>query len=130
MRFYLAHNYAAKEWLKENIVPILEREGHMVTSRWLHQTEAPHGERASYALRDLEDIHRADHLLLFGNNFGERPGRGKYFEFGYAYSNGKLISVIGEQRECCFYELPGVSIHPTFDDFYETLTRRIGLRAK
>jgi nucleoside 2-deoxyribosyltransferase len=105
---YLAHNWAAREYLRNVVVPELEERGHRVTSRWI-SVEAEHdndnGEK--YAVEDLEDIELADTLVFFAKQMGETPGAGKFVELGYAIRAGKRVIVVGEGR-CVFYHLPSV----------------------
>lgn len=118
MKIYIAHNYAAREVLPQAIAH-LNSLGHEVTSRWITD-DAHEGNNATTAQMDLDDIDRADALLFFTDNHGERPGKGKYVEMGYAigwrrlYVTGsvrelvtKKIFLYGkDQSTCVFYHLP------------------------
>jgi hypothetical protein len=35
MKVYLAHNFAAREWLRDVVKPMFEQMGHVVTSSWV-----------------------------------------------------------------------------------------------
>ncbi len=110
MKFYIAHNFAARDWLREEIKPQFEAAGHTITSRWitedLHLMEENQAEAARH---DIEDVERADGIVLFSDNFGDRPGRGKYVELGYAIGRNKILFVVGENTSCVFYNLPAVT---------------------
>lgn len=106
MKIYLAHNFAAREWLPSVVAQINEA-GHECTSRWIwddaHIGVSEHG-----AISDIQDIDRADCLVLFVDQFGPTPGKGKYFEFGYAFAEGKRIILVGVDTQNVFYALPTV----------------------
>lgn len=112
MTVYLSHNYSARKWLRESVTPRLRALGCRVTSRWI----SDHFESASEnALADISDLDSAAVVLVFADQFGQRPGRGKYFEFGYAVARGKRIIVIGREPYMVFYDLPGVTVVPDLD---------------
>ncbi len=109
MNVYIAHNFEAKNWLKNVIVPLFENAGHFVTSRWIKEdlhvllSYATQG-----AIEDIEDINAASDFVLFVDQWGERAGRGKYFELGYAIRAGKRCIIVGDNRDCVFYNLPNI----------------------
>lgn len=99
MRFYLANRYSRRAetlgYKKE-----MERHGYEVTSRWVDQDE--HGEGVHDAVSpliaaatDLNDLERADVLVMFGNEPGTGKG-GRHVEFGVALATGKTIFLVGE----------------------------------
>lgn len=105
MRVYLAHNFAARDWLRENVIPFLESKGHKVTSSWI--TDDRHldsGWKVESAVQDLQDIESAGALIFFADQFGIVPGEGKFVELGYAIRAGKIVIVVGVGR-CVFYSL-------------------------
>lgn len=109
MNIYIAHNYAAKQMLLETVVPLLESNGHFVTSRWIKNTEI--GIAQDDAVKDLMDIGYANTLIFFANQYGINPGRGKYIELGYALRDGKRCIVVGNEEDkkgCIFYNLPTI----------------------
>lgn len=113
MKIYLAHNFKARWWLRD-YKALLEQNGHEVTSRWISQNypdiRNPEGEQ-KYALEDLEDIDAADALILFTDQYGEKPGKGKFMEYGYAYAKGKQIYLHGlDYNSSIFYYLPGIMV--------------------
>lgn len=115
MKVYLAHNYAAKDWLK-GIKVQFETAGITVTSRWInadpYDPYHPTTQREE-AIKDVEDVLSADALILFTDNIGERPGRGKYVELGIAVASGKRILLVGkDQSGCVFYHLPRAEHYP------------------
>ena len=115
MRVYLAHNYAAKESLLA-IKKTLEAAGIEVTSRWIEaEPDNPYDLKVleDEAVKDVEDVLSADAIIHFSDNFGDRPGRGKYVELGIAIPSGKRILVVGkEQAGCVFYRLPQIEHYP------------------
>jgi nucleoside 2-deoxyribosyltransferase len=103
-KIYLAANFAARDAL-QSVKTLLEQMGAVVTSRWIDSAAfVP----AVDALMDIQDISAADMLLLFVDQYGPTSGRGKYFEFGYAYALGKQCILIGEANNCVFFALPNV----------------------
>jgi nucleoside 2-deoxyribosyltransferase len=121
MKVYLAHNFLARDWLRETVKPFFEAAGHVVTSRWItdeHHLLVGYGPVPSAssaaafaaAVNDLEDIESAGALVLFAEQYSDRPGRGKYVEFGYALRAGKTVVVVGSQNNpgCVFDHLPNI----------------------
>lgn len=109
MKVYLAHNYAAKDALRL-VKADLEAAGIKVTSRWIDANpDNPYHPTVmrDEAIKDVEDVLTADAIIHFTDNFGDRPGRGKYVELGIAIPSGKRILLVGaEQSGCVFYHLP------------------------
>lgn len=113
MKIYIAHNFKARWWLRD-YKAFLEGIGHVVTSRWISQNypeiRNPEMEQ-KFALEDLADIDAADALILFTDQYGDSPGKGKFMEFGYALAKGKEIYIHGKDiQSSIFYYLPGVRI--------------------
>lgn len=110
MKFYLAHNYDAREALARDVVPLFEAAGHSITSRWITEREEGRSDddQRLYAERDLEDIRLADALVHFSDQVGPTPGRGKYIELGYAIGIGKPVIAIGPANLTVFYFLTEV----------------------
>lgn len=117
MTIYLAHNYAARQWLRDIVVPRLIQLGHTITARWVMGTPEEHAaherDRSLAALHDIEDLQMAELLLFFPNQVGDKPGRGKWVELGYALATDKPIGVIGTDHSCVFLHLPSIL---TFDE--------------
>jgi nucleoside 2-deoxyribosyltransferase len=105
MKVYLAHNYAAKDYLRTEVLPLMHAHGHLVTSRWI--LDAGDQPDESEAQKDLDDIRDADALVLFAEQFGPIPGRGKYIELGYALALGLPASIVGgtSTNGCVFFAL-------------------------
>jgi|SRR5882672_3889962 len=105
MNIYLAHNFAAREWLPK-VVEMLAAQGHKCTSTWIFDdSHAKGGTKRESAQVDIEDIERSEILVLFVDQEGPTPGRGKYFELGFAYARGKRIILVGTDDGCVFYSL-------------------------
>jgi hypothetical protein len=105
MTVYLAHNFAAREWLKEVVIPFIEENGHKVGASWI--TDDRHlypGWKVESAVQDLVDIDKCGALVFFAYTMGQVPGEGKFVELGYAIRAGKIVIVVGEGR-CVFYNL-------------------------
>jgi nucleoside 2-deoxyribosyltransferase len=120
MKLYLAHNFAARDWLLASVIPALQAAGHKVIARWITDDSHvdPKNKRHS-AEDDVADIERVDALILFVDQYGERPGRGKLFELGYAYGIGVKVFLIGIDESCVFYALPEFERYATIGQFIE-----------
>jgi nucleoside 2-deoxyribosyltransferase len=110
MKIYVAHNFDARLDLREIIYRYFKH--HEVTSTWIYDDSHALGgqTRQASARVDIEDIERADCFLLFVDQFGERTGRGKWVEWGYALGIGKKIILVGEDEGCIFYHLEHANI--------------------
>ena len=108
MKVYLAHNFAAREWLKDFVVPYIESFGHKVTSSWITDDRHldPNYKKKS-AVVDLQEIGGAGAIIFFAEQFGLAPGEGKFVELGYAIREGKIVIVVGSGR-CVFFALCSV----------------------
>lgn len=108
MKIYLAHSYAARYELRK-VRKILEDLGHIVTSRWIGN-EHEEGGVTDDAQMDYDDVKSADLLILFADEFGGRPGCGKFIEFGFAVALEKVIIVVedADKTRTIFFSLPGV----------------------
>lgn len=109
MKIYLAHNFAAREALRDT-VRLIESLGHEVTSSWITDDSHVINDNARKSAEiDLADIDRADALILFTSQWGEKHGKGKFMEFGYAIAKGKRVFIYGpDQTSSVFYHLPQV----------------------
>jgi len=130
MKIYLAHNFDARHWLLDKIVPQLTQLGHTITSRWLKESDNQFQE--SSAEMDLADIYKSDLFILFDDQYtgSVKPGRGKYVEFGLAYLAQRKIYVVGSSGEpykCVFYYLKGIERFQTFEQVVSELQRLVGL---
>jgi len=116
MKVYVAHNFSARSWLPK-VVITLETHGHTCTSTWIHDdahTECESLEKS--AIVDIQDIRRSDCLILFTDQNGPVPGKGKYFEAGVAYALGLPVILVGEDRGFVFCHLPNVAKADTFEE--------------
>lgn len=109
MKIYVAHNFAARNFLNTFVFPLLRQCGHEIISRWATDSNHEREGELNEAVKDLEDIQRSDAILLFTDNFGDRPGRGKYVELGYALALNKTIFVFGQAQDMVFYALPNIN---------------------
>jgi nucleoside 2-deoxyribosyltransferase len=118
VKLYLAHNFAARTWLREKVLPLLEKAGFECCATWI--TDDAHvdpGNGDYSASMDYLDILHSDGLLLFTDQFGERPGRGKFVELGLAIGFGKPVVLIGKGEGCVFYNLKFLHRYDTVEDF-------------
>lgn len=108
MNIYVAHNFAAREWLPD-VVSRINKIGHRCTSTWISDdAHTKTGKMVDSAIVDIRDIDRSGCLVLFVDQYGDTPGKGKYFELGYAYAQQKRIILVGADTHCVFYHLPGI----------------------
>lgn len=106
---YIAHNFDARDWLALEVLPILNAANINVTSTWITDDSHIFSKNSEQsAVVDLRDIERADYFLLFLDQYKDRAGKGKWFEFGYALRAGKRIILTGYNRECIFVHVPTV----------------------
>lgn len=121
MKLYLAHNWAAREYLKKEILPTLMAAGHHTTSTWITNTQDP-ARQAFNAEQDLADVREADALVHFSEQFGSTPGRGKYVELGYAVGIRKPVYVVGLGDETIFYFLGDITRASDLDSLIAALS--------
>jgi nucleoside 2-deoxyribosyltransferase len=131
MKIYLAHNFKARWWLRD-YKALLESMGHEVTSRWVSENypllRTPEDEQ-KFALQDFMDIDEADALILFTDQYGDSPGKGKFMEYGYAYAKGKQIYLHGQDyQSSIFYYLPGVVVLSLISALPRTINTEYGIR--
>lgn len=108
MKIYVAHNFKARSWLPA-VIDRIKSTGHEVTSTWVYDdSHEKGGTQLDSAKVDIADIDRSACVVLFVDQFGDRPGKGKYFELGYAYAQGKRIILVGADNSCVFFALPGM----------------------
>ena len=118
MKVYIAHNFAARDWLKKEIIPLLKNRGYEVTSRWIwDDSHIEKNNKEQSAIRDLQDIDEAQGLIIFLDQFADRPGKGKFVEMGYALGSDKDVITIGKDLSCVFTALPQIIHYETIDDF-------------
>lgn len=109
MKIYIAAKYAKRYELRP-IVEQLRAMGHECTSQWIDNGEESKGQRAA-ALMDLQDVDRADMLLMIAEPYRSmNTGGGRWVEFGYAFAKGKRIVLVqqGDVFETVFCALPNI----------------------
>lgn len=120
MKIYVAAMYSKRIEVREHHARILQEAGHEVTARWLWEGGLPGSEVAS-AFKDIEDVARADALVLVTNPIGTNfSGGGRCVEMGYAMAAGKLVIVVGE-RENIFCWHPDVFVVASMEMVLMTL---------
>jgi hypothetical protein len=115
MKIYLAARYSLKNEIREKAQDLINL-GIEVTSSWLQEPHNPNIQltevsdelNSFYARQDIEDIRRAEWLVLFSQS-PTLPGvrGGRHVEFGYALGLGKKLMVVGP-KENIFHHLPNV----------------------
>jgi len=114
MNIYLAGKISVKPLLKLARKELHEM-GHIVTSRWLDYIDE--GDKAEYALRDLEDIKQANCFILYT---ADEPadGGGRECEWGFMLSRLTMPYrvIIGPKRNV-FHQL----CNQNFNDWNECL---------
>lgn len=103
MRIYIACH--SRE-LAESVAARVRADGHETTSTWhtkpFNPTESHTvAQRHGIAIEDLNDIRRADALLLVGGP--EKYSGGKFVEAGIAYGLGKAVYVEGRFENMLTY---------------------------
>ncbi len=124
MRIYLASNYSSHPYMRE-VRRILERKGHIVTSRWVngeHEIGNDDTLSRTYAVEDYEDLGRADACIWFSVEQSPRQRGGRHVEFGLALAWKIPIYVVGK-KENVFHYLPQVK---HFQDIESLITEIFG----
>ena len=110
MKLYLAHNFEARNYLRERVDAGAFGK-HEITSSWIRDGKHSDGsDRSLSALTDWQDLNRADVVVVFMEQFGEKPGKGKFWEWGAANALGKYLILVGKS-DCVFWYL-----HPRFNN--------------
>ncbi len=125
MIIYIAGRYESLDMLQGWATYLVE-DGHGISSRWLSgahdfavdsagQKIRAGGEEARWAAEDMEDVCRAEVLLVFSpkNHFCTGRG-GRHVEVGLALGLGKRILLVGE-RENVFHHLPQIEQYDSFN---------------
>lgn len=125
MRIYLASRFSRRDELREYATR-LDAAGHSITSRWRYGPDKPYEQTSqidalAHALRDEEDIMRADCVISFTEprNEGYSSG-GRHVEFGIARAAGKINILVGPD-ENVFHQLAHYTVD-TFDEVLELFT--------
>ena len=137
MRIYVAASYPRKAEARR-IANRLTELGHIiVTSRWVHEdegydkdergeTEAELYERLSEAaVRDIEDIKKADYLVCLTDGEKQLTHGGRHSELGMALELGKGVAIIGP-RESVFHYHPDVKVYVDEGDFWYDMDPEYG----
>jgi nucleoside 2-deoxyribosyltransferase len=99
----------------ESLAPEFEKIGWKIVARWVFGGEEGLT-RTDIALLDLEDVDKADAIILFTEPYGSpQTGGGRFVEFGYALGHGKTCIIVGEY-ENVFAHHPAVKVYPTLGD--------------
>lgn len=106
----------------------LQNRGHLVTSRWLDESEIPgHPDPhdnvyKGHALRDLQDIRASTVVILFNPLSHKSQGTGgRHVETGFALGVGKSIIIYGWPSNV-FHALPHILVATTFNHLIDILT--------
>ena len=126
MSIYLAATYTRLTEMQE-YARRLRAAGHSILSRWIyggHETHDIAGdtEKARFAREDLEDLDRADAVLIFTEFTGALSSGGRHVEFGYALAKGKRAIIVGE-RENLFHYAPGAEQVENFEEALKLLRK-------
>lgn len=115
---YLAAKFSRREEM-EGLTPTLRDHGYDCIARWVYGGEDGLT-RSEIAELDLEDVAKANALIIFTHPRGEpQPGGGRFVEMGYALGLGKEVIVIGP-HENVFTSTPSVVVYDTFEDFLDS----------
>lgn len=104
--------YVAAPWARKAEAQAAARQfeeaGFITVSRWLreHDDTTDHILLQKEAFHDIEDIHRADVLVLLNLERSE----GKSFEAGIAWTWGTPVIVVGTREGNIFYHLPTMQL--------------------
>lgn len=100
----------------------LEAAGVAVTSRWLTEPTPELTDEVwrNLATKDVEDIRRAEGLVLFTEP-GTPGGGGRHVEFGVALGLQKRMIIVGEP-ENLFHRLEAVEVVPGWEGAFKLLT--------
>jgi len=118
-KVYLAHNFRSATYLRTTTAVFYDKYIDFTCS-WIHMLlEDPASPEIAQgaALQDLKDIDRADWLIFFAEQFGITPGRGKFFELGYAVATKgvkKIIFIAPNEcikADCVFFNLEYIFVH-------------------
>lgn len=100
----------------------LEAAGVAVTSRWLTEPTPELTDEVwrKLATKDVEDIRRAEGLVLFTEP-GTPGGGGRHVEFGVALGLQKRMIIVGEP-ENLFHRLEAIEVVPGWEGAFKLLT--------
>ena len=131
-KVYMAAGFARKNEIAEKSQE-LENLGIKVTSTWPWEEAAPNSTMdevgpdylTKNARKDLEEIIRADTLILFTHDPLIPFCRGgRMHEAGFAQGLGKTLMICGP-RENIFHYLPEINQFNTWEELKQTLTKAV-----
>lgn len=122
MKIYVA---AHCRWAGLYVAGVLQKAGHEITARWLHQ---PFGATSDYtpeacrdiATQDADDVATADGLVLVAGP--DRYAGGKFVETGIALGMSKRVVVIGRRENMLIWH-PSIEVVETPEKAAEILAR-------
>lgn len=116
-KFYLAAKFSAREYMELVADKIHYADPYsQCVARWVYGGEEGLT-RESIALLDLDDVAKADTVILFTHERGSlQPGGGRFVEFGYGLALGKRMIVIGP-HENVFMHYPKVTVYESLTAF-------------
>jgi len=123
MIFYFAAKYRWRLVIKQISTKVEAQSSHTVVGRWL--TGAHDGssiaDQTRWAREDLEDIDRADCLVIFHLPVDEpEASAGRHIEHGYAIAKGKQIIIVGKSTSVFQYVSNTIN-YPSLDEFYKAI---------
>lgn len=134
-KIYIAAKYARRLTGLRDLAAALKVLGYEITAQWLEDAEDGPDHIQDCAIRDVEDVRRADILVFIGEpQASENRGGGRWFEFGWAHAYGlRCIAVLDLDptkgghdhlpigHESVFTALPDVEIVTSFDELIQLL---------
>ena len=105
-KIYVAARYGRMKEM-QSVHAALVAAGHEPTSQWVTGKEETEGKTEEQAaIMDVEDVDRADLVLLFSDEKSySSTGGGRFFEMGYAHGKGKPVVTVGPMQ-IIFHHLP------------------------
>lgn len=132
MKIYLAARFSRRHEAHA-LGQDLQALGHTIVSRWSRpdddhvlptglSEQASDGARRRFALEDMEDIHKADCLILLGEPPRNNSRGGHLVEFGAALALGLRVIVVGP-RATVFHCLPAVEVFDTWQSLLKEVQK-------
>ena len=123
MKIYLAARFSRRHEV-HTLGQDLQALGHTIVSRWSRpdddhvlptglSEQASDDARRRFALEDMEDLHKANCLILLGEPPRNNSRGGHLVEFGVALGLGLRVMVVGP-RGTVFHCLPTVEVFDTW----------------
>lgn len=132
MKIYLAARFSRRHEVHA-LGQDLQALGHTIVSRWSRpdadnvlpaglSEQASDDARQRFALDDLEDIGKADCLILLGEPPRNNSRGGHLVEFGVALGLGHRVIVVGP-RATVFHCLPTVEVFDTWQSLLKEVQK-------